>query len=238
MLYASAVSGRFLSYRNDESENHTVGSSMKFRSIRQEVVSTLAAALFFAHADLYAGDQASATASATLSGDDTTVDEERILGIAESRAKAQESVNALSGDIQELKQSVIALNKDLRVLEEDLLFPANTQVNVFLSLDVGKYFTLESVDLKLDGKVVASHIYTERELMALGNSGVHKLHMANLSIGEHSLSAFFTGIGPNGREYKRGTTLKINKENGPKYVELKIADSSMKLQPEFSVKEW
>jgi hypothetical protein len=211
---------------------------MQFKSIRHEVVSTLAAALFLAHAALHAGDQASATASAALSGDATTVDEERILGIAESRAQAQESVNALSGDIQELKQSVIALNKDLRVLEEDLLFPANTQVNVFLSLDVGKYFTLESVDLKLDGKVVASHIYAEKELMALGKGGIHKLHMANLSIGEHSLSAFFTGIGPNGREYQRGTTLKINKENGPKYVELKIADSSMKLQPEFSVKEW
>jgi hypothetical protein len=62
--------------------------------------------------------------------------------------------------------------------------------------------------------------------------------MANLSIGEHTLSAFFTGIGPNGREYKRGTSLKINKENGAKYIELKISDTSMKLQPEFSVKEW
>jgi hypothetical protein len=211
---------------------------MKLYSLRYKVLSTLAAALVLAPADLYAGDQASATASAALSGDDTTVVEERTLAATEGRVKAQESVDALSGDIQELKQSVIALNKDLRVLEEDLLFPANTQVNVFLSLDVGKFFTLESVNLKLDEKVVASHIYTEKELMALGKGGIHKLHMANLSIGEHSFSAFFTGIGPNGREYKRGTTLKINKENGPKNVELKIADSSMKLQPEFSVKEW
>ena len=109
---------------------------------------------------------------------------------------------------------------------------------MFLSLDVGRYFTLESVKLKLDDQVVASHIYTEKELIALKNSGIHKLHMANLSIGKHSLSAFFTDIGPKGREYKRGTTMKIDKENGPKYIELKISDSTSKLQPEFEIKEW
>jgi hypothetical protein len=211
---------------------------MRLYTPRHIVFSVLAAALLLGSPDLYAADNSSLAASAALPEGDTTVDDKGTLRAIESRAKAQESVNALSGEIQDLKQSVIALNKDLRVLEEDLLFPADTQVNVFLSLDVGKFFTLQSVKLNLDGKVVASHIYTDKELVALEKGGIHKLHMANLSIGAHSLSAFFTGIGPNGREYKRGTTLKIDKENGPKYVELKIADSSMKLQPEFSVKEW
>jgi hypothetical protein len=198
----------------------------------------LAAGLFLSVAAVYAGDQSQDVVSAALSPGDNQGIEDEALGAAEGRAKAQESVNALSAEIQDLKQSVIALNKNLRVLEEDLLFPANTQVNVFLSLDVGKFFTLESVKLKLDGKIVASHTYTEKELAALARGGIHKLHMANLSVGEHSLSAFFTGTGPNGREYKRGTTLKIDKESGPKYVELKIADSSMKLQPGFSVEQW
>jgi hypothetical protein len=156
----------------------------------------------------------------------------------DSRSVAQESVNALSLEIQDLKKSVITLNKNLRVLEEDLLFPANTQVTVFLSLDVGKYFSLDSVKLKLDGKVVASHNYTDRELVALSRGGVHRLHVANLSVGDHNISAFFTGMGPSGREYKRGTSLEISKESGPKYVELKISDSTLKLQPEFTVAQW
>jgi hypothetical protein len=168
----------------------------------------------------------------------TTGVEDRTLKAVESRSKAQESVNALSSDIQALKQSVVALNKNLRVLEEDMLFPADTQVTVFLSLDVGEFFTLEAVKLKLDGKIVTSHIYSDRELTSLSKGGIHRLHMANLSAGKHTLSAFFTGMGPNGRKYKRGTTLKIDKKTGPKYVELRIADSSMKLQPEFSVQEW
>jgi hypothetical protein len=85
---------------------------------------------------------------------------------------------------------------------------------------------------------VASHIYSDKELSALSRGGIHKLHMANLSVGAHTLSAFFTGIGPSGREYKRGTSLRIDKESGPKHVELRITDSSMKQQPEFSVEQW
>lgn len=213
--------------------------SMRMKPARRMIVGILVASLSLMPASVHAGDHASNAQNENTSTDDQVVTiEERTQGATEGRQKAQESVNALSGEIQELKKSVIALNKNLRVLEEDLLFPADTQVNVFLSLDVGKFFTLESVKLKLDGQVVASHIYTDKELQALAKGGINKLHMANLSIGEHTLSAFFTGAGPSGRDYKRGTTLVINKENGPKYVELRITDSSMKLQPEFSVREW
>lgn len=164
--------------------------------------------------------------------------EEQAHKATEGREQAQLSVNLLSKDIQTLKKSVIVLNKDLRVLEEDMLFPANTQVSVFLSMDVGKFFTLESVKLKIDGKVVTSHLYSDSETKALSRGGIHRLHIANLSVGDHTLSAFFTGLGPSGREYKRGTTLNISKESGPKYVELSVTDSTMKEQPEFSVKQW
>ena len=37
-------------------------------------------------------------------------------------------------------------------LEEKLLFPSDTQVAVFVSMDVGKLFELESVQIKLDEK--------------------------------------------------------------------------------------
>jgi hypothetical protein len=211
---------------------------MKMHSAKTALSAVLATALIMVSGSALSEESVSPAVSMALSGNDGTVVQESMLDATQARAKAQESVNALSGDIQELKKSVIALNKDLRVLEEDLLFPANTQVNVFLSLDVGEFFTLGSVKLKLNGRIVTNHIYSERELNALARGGIHKLHISNLSVGKHTLSAFFTGIGPSGREYKRGTTLEIDKQNGPKYVELRISDSSMKLQPEFSVQEW
>ncbi|EON93279.1 hypothetical protein MARLIPOL_04575 [Marinobacter lipolyticus SM19] len=160
------------------------------------------------------------------------------MSIRKSRQQAQQAVNELSRDIQGLKQSVVALNKNLRVLEEDLLFPANTQLSVFLSLDVGEFFRLEGVKLKVDSETVTSYLYSDQEREALAKGGMHRLHLGNISPGEHTVSAFFVGAGPNGREYKRGTTHAITKGSGPKYVELSIEDSEARQQPEFSIREW
>jgi hypothetical protein len=140
--------------------------------------------------------------------------------------------------IQDTKADVIRLNRDLLVLEEELLFPASTQVAIFVSMDVGKFFALDSVRVKLDDKDVAAYLYTPAEVQALHRGGVQRLYIGNLKTGAHELVAFFTGKGPHERDYKRGTTLKIDKGTGPKYIELQIKDTTGKLQPEFDVKVW
>jgi hypothetical protein len=146
--------------------------------------------------------------------------------------------NSLDDDIQSLKQEVIALNRELFVLQEELLYPSSTQVAVFLSLDVGKYFTLDSVQLKVDNKVVTNYLYTERELQALQRGGVQRLYMGNLKAGDHEFIAIYTGKGPNGRDYRRGATHSLVKRLGPSFVELKIVDNTGSEQPDFSIKEW
>ena len=108
--------------------------------------------------------------------------------------------------MQALKKEVLDLNRELFVLEEELLFPANTQVAVFVSMDVGEFFALDSVTLKLDNKEVANYLYTEREAQALLKGGVHRVFIGNLKAGEHELLAFFTGKGPHVRDYRRGAT--------------------------------
>jgi hypothetical protein len=145
---------------------------------------------------------------------------------------------ALDARIQDVKGDVIRLNRDLMVLEEELLFPASTQVALFVSMDVGKLFELDSVQIKLDDKVVANHLYTPLEVQALHRGGVQRVHLGNLKAGEHEIVAFFTGKGPHERDYKRGTTVKFDKGTEPKYIELRIKDSAGKLQPEFDVKVW
>jgi hypothetical protein len=144
----------------------------------------------------------------------------------------------LDGRIQDVKGDVIRLNRDLLVLEEELLFPANTQVALFVSMDVGKLFELDSVQIKLDDKVVTSYLYTPLEVQALHRGGVQRVFVGNLKSGEHEIVAFFTGKGPHDRDYKRGATVKFEKTTEAKYIELRIVDSLGKLQPEFDVKLW
>ena len=145
---------------------------------------------------------------------------------------------ALDETVQDLKKDVVDLNKELFVLEEELLFPANTQVAVFISMDIGEFFALDSLTLKIDNKEVANYLYTPREAEALLKGGVHRVYLGNLKVGEHQLVAFFSGKGPNERDYKRGANLKFEKGVGAKYLELKITDRQRKGQPEFAIKDW
>jgi hypothetical protein len=144
----------------------------------------------------------------------------------------------LDQEVQGVKKDVIDLNKDLFVLEEELLFPANTQVAVFVSMDVGTFFALDSVTIKIDNKEVANYLYTAREADALLKGGVHRIYIGNQKVGKHELVAFFTGKGPVERDYRRGATLEFDKGVGAKYLELKITDHVPKHQPEFAVKDW
>ena len=151
---------------------------------------------------------------------------------------AGEKSPALEKQIQSLKKEVLDLNKELFILEEDLLFPANTQFSVFLSMDIGKLFDLDSVQINIDGKNISNHLYTEREIKALKRGGVQRIYLGNIASGKHELVAFFTGKGPSKRHYKRGTTIEIEKTSSPLFVELKIIDNLTKQQPEFKTKVW
>lgn len=160
------------------------------------------------------------------------------LMVAAAPAHAADTAQGLDAKVQTLKKDVIDLNRDLFVLEEELLFPANTQLAVFVSLDVGKFFELDSVQVKLDGETVANYLYTSQELAALARGGVQRLWLGNVRVGKHELVALFTGKGTHERDYRRGAAVTFEKQTGPKYIELKISDVSRKLQPEFVIKEW
>ena len=103
-------------------------------------------------------------------------------GHADAAEPAAE-LRAVDQDVQALKKQLVDLNRDLFKLEEEILYPASTQVAVFLSLNVGTFFALDSVTLKLDDKEVANQLYTEREVQALQRGGVQKLYLGNLKAG-------------------------------------------------------
>jgi hypothetical protein len=153
-------------------------------------------------------------------------------------ADAGAATRSLDEQIQGLKKDVVDLNKDLFVLEEELLFPANTQVAVFVSMDVGDFFALDSITLKIDNREVGDYLYTPREVAALLKGGVQRLYLGNLKSGEHELVAFFNGKGPNERSYRRAANIRFEKGVGAKYLELKITDHQRAQQPEFEIKDW
>ncbi len=150
---------------------------------------------------------------------------------ATSAIAAEDMVS--SAELAQLEQEVMQLNAELQILEEDLLYPPSSRVAVYLAMDIGELFTLDAVTVKLNGEDVTHHLYTARELDALYRGGVQKLYIGNAKQGENRLTAFFTGIGPHERAYKRATSLTFEQSFEPVYVELKVTDSTGSQQPEF-----
>jgi hypothetical protein len=184
-----------------------------------------------------AAPAADATASAAAPSPDAAPAGEAAAAPAPAPAEGGD-FKTLDQEVQSMKKDVIDLNKDLFVLEEELLFPANTQVAVYVSMDVGTFFSLDSVTLKIDNKQVKNYLYTAREADALLKGGVQQIYLGNLKVGKHELVAFFTGKGPVERDYRRGAVLNFDKGVGAKYLELKITDKVQKHQPEFLIKDW
>lgn len=162
------------------------------------------------------------------------------VGIAQAQTAAVgESVQqpALTPQVETLKESVLNLNRDLLILEEELLYPPSNQVALYLSVDIGQYFNLDAVKVEIDNQLVASELYTDKQINALYRGGVQRLYIGNLKLGQHEISAIFTGKGPQ-QNYKRGAKLIVEKTQAPLVLELKIIDSAAQMQPEFLIKEW
>lgn len=151
---------------------------------------------------------------------------------------ALEEVEAISRDIQVLKSQVVDLNKDLRLMEEKLLFPSSTKYSIFVSHSRGQFFQLEGIKLKLDGKLVATHVYSEKQRDALIRGGVHRLYVTNLNEGKHTATVFFTGLGSNNRPYKRAVSLDFDKGGGSGYLEVAVGDDLTTQEPVFNLKQW
>lgn len=133
------------------------------------------------------------------------------LAVAEPPTPEPEPTKELDLEMEDVKKALLGLKRDLVILEEDLLFPASSQVSVFLSLDVGEFFSLDAVTLKLNGKEVNHHLYTKKQVGALLRGGVQKLYVGNVKQGDNRVTAFFTGTGKEGRDFRRATRWSLKK---------------------------
>lgn len=140
--------------------------------------------------------------------------------------------------IQAIKGQALELNRDLLLLEEELQFPIESRVTVYLSLGVKDFSPLEAITLSIDGNQAAHYQYTPQQLDALRRGGAHRLYRGNVTQGGHEVVAEFTGRDPEGRDYRGKTELILVRTSGASDLELTIIDPTGLRQPEFSVKEW
>jgi len=135
---------------------------------------------------------------------------------------SREQIEGLDEQVQEIKTDVLGIAAELNQLEEKLLYPSNSQVSVFVSLVSGETFRLDSVEIQLDGKPVAHHIYTFKELQALQKGGVQRIYTGNIRTGDHDLEVSIIGKPASGGDFRKTERFKVNKDVGPKIVEISL----------------
>jgi len=148
---------------------------------------------------------------------------------AHAEEVSREQIKGLDEQVQEIKSDALGIGAELNQLEEKLLYPSNTQIAVFASLVSGETFRLDSVGIQLDGKPVAHHLYSFRELEALRKGGVQRIYTGNVRSGEHELQVVIIGKTGGGADFQKSDRFKVNKDVGPKIVELSLAAQSITL---------
>ena len=143
---------------------------------------------------------------------------------------SREQIKGLDEQVQEIKSDVLSIAAELNQLEEKLLYPSNTQVAVFVSLVKDETFRLDSVKIQLNGKPVAHHIYTFKELEALRKGGVQRIYTGNIRTGDHDLQVLVIGKSEGGADFQKMASFKVKKDVGPKIVEISLAAQSITLK--------
>jgi hypothetical protein len=149
----------------------------------------------------------------------------------------REQIKGLDEQIQEIKSDVLGIAAELSRLEEKLLYPSDTQVSLFVSLPKASKFRLDAVEIEIDGKPVAHHLYTFKELEALKQGGVQRVYTGNVRKGEHNLRVSVLGKAESGAEYRQNGSFKLSKDVGPKLLGITVAGPGGGGQ-EITVKDW
>jgi len=155
-----------------------------------------------------------------------------------SKQAAREQSKGLDEQVQEIKTDVLGIAAELHRLEEKLLYPSDTQIAIFVSLAAGaEKFRLDAVDIELDGKQVAHHLYTFKELEALKKGGVQRIHVGNVRTGEHPLRIAVIGKTEGGSDVQREESFKVSKGIGPKLVGVVLAGAGIGSKT-ITLKDW
>src|SRR5262245_52978586 len=144
-------------------------------------------------------------------------------GAAQDAAVSKQEMQGLDEQVQEIKSDVLGIAAELARLEEQLLYPSNTQLAVFVTLAAGETFRLDSVQIQIDGEPVARHIYSFKELEALQKGGVQRIYTGNVASGAHRLEVTLAGKATSGKDVSATERFQFTKDAEPKLVGIRLA---------------
>ena len=146
--------------------------------------------------------------------------------------------SSLDDDIASLNADVAAHTDAIFQLEQKVLRHVDTRLAVFVTLASRDGLDLDSVEMFVNGKPVASRIYSTRESDAMQEGKVQELFTGNLANGPHELRAVITARAPNDRFVRRETTHRFQKRPGKLRLKMDLEATAPDYEPRVSFAEW
>lgn len=150
-----------------------------------------------------------------------------LAGPAGAQDLSGDDVRSLDGQVQAIKSDVLSIAAELNTLEERLLFPSNTQLAVFVSIDDSKPFRLDAVELRIDGELAMHHIYSYKELEALQKGGVQRVYTGNVPLGGHQIDVTMAGKLDNGDDFEASGSYTFDKGIKPAALGVTLASPAL-----------
>lgn len=144
----------------------------------------------------------------------------------------------LDTEIMQLRAETAAINADLVALEEAVLFPADTRLAVYLSLERDALFQIDAIELSIDGRPARAYLYSPQERRALAEGGVQRLYLDNISRGEHSISATLKGRDAEGRDIQKEQQFQFVKGHGTESFQLSVKARASTAEPHLAIRRW
>ena len=134
-----------------------------------------------------------------------------------------------------LSSDMLKAGQTLARLEDGLLTPPGIQLVVFVSLSAPKNFNLQQLQLKLGREVVQERNYSDQEVSALQQGGVHRLYVGNIPEGRTLINVNLKANKGNKDYFDRQSYI-FTKEQDRKTIEINVAAGFGK--PKIRFKEW
>ena len=123
--------------------------------------------------------------------------------LTQAQEPSADDIRGLDEQVQDVKTEVLDIAAEFNRLEQRLLYPSATRLTVSLAMIANEDVRLSAVEVRLDGDLVAHHVYSDGEVEALQKGGVQTLHTGNVAAGEHELAVRAIGKHAAGTDFVR-----------------------------------
>lgn len=143
----------------------------------------------------------------------------------QAQQASADDIRKLDDRIQEVKTEVLDIAAEVRQLEEQLLYPSETRLTVALAMTAERGLRPGTAMIRVDGNLVAHHVYSDSEVDALRQGGVQSLYVGNVTIGKHEIDVTIRGSLANGDSFEETGRHEFNKGVDAKTLDITLTEA-------------